>query len=84
MGLKKNITPQPREIIAGLSAKGKSQVEIENLLNLSRCVIQNALKIVKETKKFDSLPRKPRKKITTSREDRSLVVMSLKKSQIRL
>lgn len=82
MGLKKNITPQTREIIARLSRRGMSQVEIANLLKLSRCAIQNALKIVKETKKYDSRPRKPRKRKTTPREDRSLVVMSLKNRRL--
>lgn len=82
MGKKPDISPSVREVMVRLSKKGLSQREIGKITNSSKGAVQNALKLHSVHGVVTSRPRPVRKKITTVREDRILVNISLKNRRL--
>lgn len=78
MGKNKSCDSSTRKIILNFHSKGWSYRKIANHLSCSKDMVMNAIKHFKKFNTTENIPRKPRPRKTTPREDSRMVLLAKK------
>ena len=82
MAPKKELSKEIRAKIVALKSEGYSHRQIRDELNVSVGVVTSTLKRLKETTSYENRPRSGRPRVSTPRDDRNLLNLARKNSQM--